>query len=267
MSCDSPFEYLIIEEPWIEYEYCFQMNGVCKIPALTIPSWQLCLCDWTPAHLDCPKCYWTTPVCKTEKTCWLGICTTTKTCKVKWWDCPPCNWVKGTTTYYDCWTVQSITLFPAISIPMTANIPFVVSSGIDYIVDDLGVQQVQVAEYTIYQNHEINGVSQTFKLSFNFGSGLIFDFLLPDGFSCTVMEANGDFSVTVPLYDFGELPPYKAVTGYTYTLTMSINLLFCLGEEAESWINLQVVSETEITGNDITPYKLPINFTIPLASE
>ena len=258
MSCDSPFEYLIIEEPWIEYEYCFQMNGVCKIPALTIPSWQLCLCKWNPSHFDCPKCYWTTPVCKKNKH-W-GI----KTCKASWLDCPPCTWVKGTTTYYDCWTVSAVPIFPAISIPMTANIPFVVSSGIDYIVSDLGVQQVQIASYTIYQNHEINGVSQTFILIFNFGSGLTFDFLLPTGFSCTVLEANGDFSITVPLYDFEDLPPYFS-SGYTYTLTMSINLLFCLGEESMSWINLQIVSETEITGPNISPYKLPINFTIPLA--
>ena len=267
MSCDSPFEYEVIAEPWYEYEYCFQMNGVCTIPALSLPSWQLCLCKWDPSYSDCPKCYWTTPVCKSKKEClWgKGGCWTDKKCTQSWLDCPPCTWVKGKTTYYDCWTVSSITIFPETYVNMTANIPFVVSAGVDYIVDDLGLQAVQVAEYTLYQNHEIDGVSETFKLTFNFGEGLIFDFFLPDGFELTVTEVDGSFSITIPLYNFGEFEPYNAITGYKYTLTMSINLLFCLGEE--SWIKLQIISETKISGNGITPYTMPINFAIPLVPE
>jgi hypothetical protein len=149
---------------------------------------------------------------------------------------------------------------------MTANIPFVVSAGAEYVVTDLGVGVVQVAEFTIYQEKEINGVNQTFQLSFNFGEGIIFDFYLPPGFECTVTEVNGNFSLTIPLYNFGTFASYPADSGFTYALTMSINLLFCLGdaEETESWLMLQVISETKITGHGIKPYTLPINFSIPL---
>lgn len=256
MSCDSPFEYDVIATPWIEYEYVFQMSGTCKIPALSIPSfsvYEAVLPGWDCAwSWNCTKkkvCGWP------KKWCWSS-----KTCALK----DSCVWEKGG---WCCpWTVSSIPVFPSFNLPMTANIPFVVAAGVDYIYDDLGLQAVQVAEFTIYQEHEINGVNQTFQLSFNFGDGIIFDFYLPPGFECTVTEADGDFSLTIPLYNFGTFASYPADNGFKYTLTMSINLLFCLGEENESWLMLQVISETEITGNGIPTYTLPINFSIPLAT-
>jgi hypothetical protein len=255
MSCESPFEYEISSE-LIESEFVFQMSGVCKIPALTIPSfsvYEAVLPTW-----ECTSSW----NCTTKKVCskvWKKWCWSNKSCPLK----TSCVWEKGG---WCCpWTIAAIPVFPSFNLPMTAIIPFSVSAGAEVLVTDLGVGVVQIAEFTIYQKLP-SDPNVTFKLTFNFGEGLIFDFWLPPDFECTVTEVNGEFSLTIPLYNFGTFASYPADSGFTYSLTMSINLLFCLGEakETESWLMLQVISETEITGDGIKPYTLPINFSIPL---
>jgi len=280
MSCSSPFEIEVSSDELYESSILFSGSGSYTIPGLTIPATKICDDLVTTGGLK--KCIWTIPVYTTTKKCGWGCdttgsgwnvktkccktcaCTTSKTLKQASW--LQCTW-SPLVTKCDGWMeVAAIPVFAPTVLTMTAQVPLVISASTEYIVDDLGLNPVQILDYTIYQTYDIEGVGEkTFKLTFGM-DGYTFDFYLPTGFSLTMTECNGDFSATIPLFDFGTFPPYTSVlTGYKYTLTMNINLLFCLGDE--NWLKLQIISSTTISGGYIplpSTQTLPMNLTFPI---
>lgn len=258
MSCDSPFEVVVISET-VQSPFLFQCNGNFNIPALTIPGVKTC--DEWKLTGGVTKCWWSKTTYKTQKKCWLGICVTTKTIsKLPWLECyttPVKN--DGCDGWFDS---PATPVFKEMSIPVSATIPFMIISGIEVDASTLGVEATPIVQYAIHQNLTINGTNSIFKINMNFGDGIEFPFYLPENEVITITDSGGDFSTTVPLYDFGIFPPYHSPLGFTYTLTMSINLLFCLG--SPEWLQVQFITSTEITGNGIPTTTLPISFTIPI---
>ena len=264
MSCDSPFELDLSYITLYTIPMDISVSGSVTVPALSIPSSVTCdtwvtkggwTCTWVAATYSKKK------TCSTVFTKW---CWTKK--QIEKCGYASCYWAKVNTDCSGWLDWPEVNVFPAINIPMNANIPFVISSGYDLAVDDVGLTESLITQYAIYQNYMIDGTSQTFKLSIDFGSpALTFDFYLPKGEVLTIYDSNGSFSATVSLYDFGSFPPYEAPSGFTYTLSMSLNLLFCLGSPV--WLKLQVVTSTHISGWGIKPVDLPITYAIPLVPD
>lgn len=260
MSCESPFELEVASVMIYESPLLYKFNGSCSVPALKIPSSDVCIwwdtvdafksCSWVPTTYK-KVCPW-----GSKKGCWQGVN------KLGWYDC---SWVKGSKTCKQWLDTPAITIFPAITIPMTATMPMMISAGTEVVVSDVGETPLAIAEYAIYQNLTINGINEVFNLNFNFGNGISFNFHLPQNEVITITNTNGSFSATVPLYNFGTFPAYKSPTGFNYTLNMSCNLLFCLGNPV--WLKLQVITTTTITGNGIPTQTVNITYAIPLVPE
>ena len=123
-------------------------------------------------------------------------------------------------------------------------------------------EYAHLSNFLHVQHHFVHTLLQTFKLNMNFGGGIDFDFYLPKGEVVTITDCNGSFSATVLLYNFGTFTYPDPITGFTYTMSMTTNLLFCLA--SAEWLKLQVCTNTTITGWGIKPIVLPINYAIPL---
>ena len=261
MSCSSPFTLDVsVIETTVITAIDYQCSGSCTIPALSIPSSETCDSWVTKGGAECTwvkATYTEKKVCSKVWTKWCWTCKKLDKCAYS-----SCEWVKVDTNCNGWLDWPEVEVFPEITIPMTANIPFVISSGVNLEVSDVGVTPVAILSYAIYESYVVNGVTETFKLNMNFGGGIDFDFYLPKGEVVTITDCNGSFSATVLLYNFGTFTYPDPITGFTYTMSMTTNLLFCLA--SAEWLKLQVCTNTTITGWGIKPIVLPINYAIPL---
>ena len=263
MSCSSPFEVEVVSE-MVYTPFLFKCDGELTVPALTIPG--SVTCDWWATKGGLKSCQWVPATYKSKKVCgWVPgtkkKCWTAKTLQKLGWI--QCSWVKPTSKCNSWIDWPEVVVFPQTNIPMTANIPFQIGAGTEVVISDEGVEPLLIVQYAIYESLVINGKTETFKLSMNFGAGLVFPFYLPKDEVITVTDCNGSFSITIPLYDFGTFPTYNSLIGFDYTLSMSVNLLICFPYSGE-WLKLQVVTDTVITGNGIPKQNLNITYAIPI---
>lgn len=258
MSCDSPFDVIVISET-VQSPFLFQCNGSFNIPALTIPGVKTCD-DWKLIG-GVTKCWMTPATYKNHCGKFFGIHTCTKLLSKL--PVPECYTSQVKDGGCDGWFESpAIPVFKEMSIPVSATIPFMIIAGMQVDASTLGVAATPIVEYQIHQNLTINGTNSIFKINMNFGDGIEFPFYLPENEVITIEDQDGEFSTTVPLYNFGTFPPYHSPLGFTYTLTMAINLLFCLG--SPEWLQVEFIASTEITGKGIPTTTLPIYFTIPV---
>jgi hypothetical protein len=222
MSCASPFVFTEGVSV-VDTSYDIKFSGSTVIPALTVPSYELCLLGWNPAHLQC-----------VQTKCGPGCVCGWKWCKCCTQECTKWQWDKGSHYWYDCTKIPATTIFPQLTIDAIMTIPMVFELEVGTVITaSAPPEPMQCASI------ELGG--------FDFSLGINGDkFTIPIDLDITISEENGEFSLSYPLIGINE--NYSA-DGFKYQIGLNFSLLFCLTpdeEEGVSWMNIQVSANIKV---------------------
>lgn len=212
MSCSSPF-VLELNEIIISTNYVIKLDGIFKLASLSIPGFtSLCIpkkvkvCNsWD--FLNSKGCDWS-----------YGI-------PLDCFDWSACAGTNPKIEWGDCTSLEDILLWPDISFSGNASIPMTFNAGtsIEISVDE---PAAQIKLYSITINPFVCYLTITaLGLNFPLTLPLVVEPITTDGESVLITLASYVVSYVT--------------SGVSYSLTMTISLLFCLKpEKPVGWINL-----------------------------
>lgn len=150
----------------------------------------------------------------------------------KWcsyWGIPyPCGWY-----WCDC-TDTVIPIVPAFDINASCNIPMVITSDVEYVLQVTGQSVMEASSVTI-NSFDLN-------LTISIAGAPVFPVTINFPDTVTLSQVDGSFSTTLPIFTWNEV-----VSGYGFTITA--NLLFCADPIPPlSWFNLQLVCDVDFDG-------------------
>ena len=241
MSCTSPFVY-VISSVEVETEKEFNFSGSVTIPGYTLPSFDLCLLGWNPAHCD-----------------WVQKCGAGCVCRrgglLRWCKCctkiSHCDWVKGSHFWYDCTKVPNIPIFPKLTLSGDCAINLTFTSEIELEVTEeaplnaLAVESVTINEFTL--SFSINGTG--FKIP------------IPSNITFSA-NSEGVISSTVPIFKTNSK---ENAWGLDYDVDFAVLMLFCLDPEPpSSWINVQLVFGLAVSDAGQNIYNTSFSLVMPI---
>jgi hypothetical protein len=232
MTCASPFAYIVSSEPIVFSNSNLIMAGSVNISSLTLPSTEVCLLGWNPAHFG--SCHWN------------GLSLI-------------CPWDAGSHYWYDCSGIPSIEIFPEITLSGSCVMPFQLESYVEIEYVDIGVvptevNKIVIADFVCTATIQINYEGSITNESIQF--------TIP-GFD--IAESNGSFSATIPLETLTYVYHGPLLT---YTISVGVNLLFCLTPiPPVGWINLQFPLNIEISGDGLPATNITSVLLLPIIGE
>ena len=244
-SCTSPFVYVVYSAP-ISTTSTISCSGSITEPGYSLPSAELCLLGWNPpGWYSCSNSNNCDP-CVTGWSGWRGW-------QADWGTCCYC-WQAGSTYWYDCTTIDSIPIIPALTISASISSNITLESDTEVIISTtpptvpIEVMSIVVNSYTA--NININGTGVTVVLMS----------------AVTLTEANGVFAVEYPLDTFSDSFS-ETIDGieFGYDITMSVSILFCLTPvPPQQWVNFMLGFTISISSLDVTDYSTTFTVTVPI---
>lgn len=236
MSCTSPFQY-IVGEIYSVIPYNITFSGSISVPGYTVPSTPICMLGWNPAHCDWVQVCGAGCICNTWQ--WCSCCTKTE----------QCNWVPGSSYWYDCWSTPSVPLWPTLNIDAAFSMPISFELGEGYTITPTYVGPILTSSISF----------EGFDLSFSV-NGQGFSISVP--VTLTVSQTNGQFSATIPIDTFTE--SYNE-DGVDFAITFALSLVACATPAGGTgWLNMQIAVSFTASVVGLPSYETSFNLMCPI---